>query len=140
MDSSHADTVLPCRVAPFGDLRIEAYVQLPAAYRSLSRPSSAPDAKASPLCSFQLDLSGSRFLRIMQTPSGLKFKIVGYPINFCSCFPLLPCLLITFDLLLIVQFSRCRLEGVPSKLNNVRPQSEESDLESLRALRARMSP
>ena len=33
-----------------------AYVQLPAAYRSLSRPSSALDAKAFPLRSFQLDL------------------------------------------------------------------------------------
>ena len=51
-DSVHADTVLPCRVAPFGNLRIIAYLQLPEAYRSLSRPSSAPDAKASPLRSF----------------------------------------------------------------------------------------
>ena len=48
-DSVHADTVLPCRVAPFGNLRIIAYLQLPEAYRSLSRPSSAPDAKAFPL-------------------------------------------------------------------------------------------
>ena len=47
--STHVDTVLPYRVSPFGNLRIEAYVQLPAAYRSLSRPSSAPDAKAFPL-------------------------------------------------------------------------------------------
>ena len=38
-------------VSTFGNLRIEAYLQLPAAYRSLSRPSSAPDAKAFPLCS-----------------------------------------------------------------------------------------
>ena len=52
----HADAVLPHRVSPFGNLRIEAYVQLPEAYRSLSRPSSAPDAKAFPLRSFQLDL------------------------------------------------------------------------------------
>ena len=51
-DSVHADTVLPCRVSPFGDLRINAYLQLPEAYRSLSRPSSAPDAKAFPLRSF----------------------------------------------------------------------------------------
>ena len=51
-DSVHADTVLPCRVAPFGNLRIIAYLQLPEAYRSLSRPSSAPDAKAFPLRSF----------------------------------------------------------------------------------------
>ena len=33
------------------------YLLLPVAYRSLSRPSSAPDAKAFPLRSFQLDLS-----------------------------------------------------------------------------------
>ena len=32
-----------------------AYLQLPAAYRSLSRPSSAPDAKAFSMCSFKLD-------------------------------------------------------------------------------------
>ena len=51
-DSTHADRVLLCRVSPFGDPRIEAYVQLPVAYRSLSRPSSALDAKAFPLRSF----------------------------------------------------------------------------------------
>ena len=51
-----ADTVLPYRVSPFGYLRIEAYLQLPEAFRSLSRPSSAPDAKAFPLRSFLLDL------------------------------------------------------------------------------------
>ena len=48
-DSTHADRVLLCRVSPFGHLRIKAYVQLPVAYRSLSRPSSALDAKAFPL-------------------------------------------------------------------------------------------
>ena len=51
-DSMHADRVLLCRVSPFGNLRINAYLQLPEAYRSLSRPSSAPDAKAFPLRSF----------------------------------------------------------------------------------------
>jgi hypothetical protein len=45
------------RVSPFGHLRIEGYLHLPAAYRSLSRPSSASSAKASALCSFSLDLS-----------------------------------------------------------------------------------
>ena len=39
-------------VSPFGNLRIIAHLQLPEAYRSLSRPSSAPDAKAFPLRSF----------------------------------------------------------------------------------------
>ena len=43
-------------VSPFGNPRIEAYLQLPAAYRSLSRPSSAPDAKAFTLCSCSLEL------------------------------------------------------------------------------------
>jgi hypothetical protein len=50
--STHADRVWLCRVSPFGNLRIVAYVPLPVAYRSLSRPSSAPDAKAFPLRSF----------------------------------------------------------------------------------------
>ena len=48
-DSTHADRVLLCRVAPFGNLRIYGYLLLPEAYRSVSRPSSAPDAKAFPL-------------------------------------------------------------------------------------------
>ena len=43
-------------VSPFGYLRISAHLQLPEAFRSLSRPSSAPDAKAFPLRSFMLDL------------------------------------------------------------------------------------
>ena len=51
-DSDKVDTVLPYRVSPFGNLRINAYVPLPEAYRSLSRPSSAPDAKAFPLRSY----------------------------------------------------------------------------------------
>ena len=44
-------------VSTFGYLRINAYLQLPAAFRSLSRPSSAPDAKAFALCSYSLELS-----------------------------------------------------------------------------------
>ena len=44
--------VLPECVPTFGNLRITAYLQLPEAYRSLSRPSSAPDAKAFPLRSY----------------------------------------------------------------------------------------
>ena len=42
----------PWWVSPFGYLRISAYLQLPEAFRSLSRPSSAPDAKAFPLRSY----------------------------------------------------------------------------------------
>ena len=36
----------PMWIAPFGNLRIKVCLQLPAAYRSLPRPSSAPSAKA----------------------------------------------------------------------------------------------
>ena len=51
-DSTHATWILSMWVAPFGNLRINGYLLLPEAYRSLSRPSSAPDAKAFPLRSF----------------------------------------------------------------------------------------
>ena len=44
------------RVSPFGYLRVDGYVLLTAAFRSLSRPSSASSAKASALCSYSLDL------------------------------------------------------------------------------------
>ena len=39
-------------VAPFGNRRIKAYSQLPDAYRSVSRPSSPPNAKAFTICSY----------------------------------------------------------------------------------------
>ena len=42
-------------VSPFGNPGINAYLQLLQAYRSLSRPSSAPGAKAFPLRPLQLD-------------------------------------------------------------------------------------
>ena len=44
-------------VSPFRDLRINGYLLLPAAFRSLSRLSSALSAKASTLRSYLLDLS-----------------------------------------------------------------------------------
>ena len=52
MNSLHGDWVLPSRVAPFGNLRINTYVRFPVAYRSLPRPSSAYGAWASTLCSY----------------------------------------------------------------------------------------
>ena len=56
MDSRYVLQLFTVGVSPFGNLRIEAYLQLPAAYRSLSRPSSAPDAKAFTLRSYSLEL------------------------------------------------------------------------------------
>ena len=47
------------RVSPFRHLRIDGYLLLPAAFRSLSRLSSALSAKASTLRSFLLDLATS---------------------------------------------------------------------------------
>ena len=43
------------RIPPFGYLRVNGYLLLTAAFRSLSRPSSAPSAKASALCPLLLN-------------------------------------------------------------------------------------
>ena len=56
MYSPCSDWSFSSRVSPFGNQRITGYLLLPVAYRSLSRPSSAPSAKASTLRSFLLDL------------------------------------------------------------------------------------
>ena len=54
---SHMDGQgFPGRVPPFRNLRVSGYMPLTAAYRSLSRLSSALSAKASALCPYQLDL------------------------------------------------------------------------------------
>ena len=52
MDSPCSDWSLSSRVSPFRNPRINGYLLLPAAYRSLSRLSSALSAKASTLCSY----------------------------------------------------------------------------------------
>ena len=108
-------------VSPFGNLRIEAHLQLPVAYRSLSRPSSAPDAKAFPLRSYQLDLSQdltnqekSNILVLSHYSKNyagsisevFKTKLYLLPLNFKS-FPLL---LPSHNCIHNhnVQFSRCR--------------------------------
>ena len=49
-------------VPAFGYLRIKAYLQLPVAFRSLSRPSSAPNAKAFSICSSSLELPSVYYL------------------------------------------------------------------------------
>ena len=54
-DSMHVDRVLLCRVSPFGNPRVKGYFHLTAAYRRLSRPSSALSAKAFTLRSFSLE-------------------------------------------------------------------------------------
>ena len=79
------------RVSPFGNLGINAYLQLPQAYRSLSRPSSAPGAKAFPLRPLQLDLLYS--LILSDQSSFVTEKIVsnlGYLLSCSSTFVLSP--------------------------------------------------
>ena len=49
------------RVSPFGHPEITARVQLPQAYRSLPRPSSPLDAKASTVCLIAFDLKSFVF-------------------------------------------------------------------------------
>ena len=103
MDSVADDGFLCRRVSPFGNLRIDAYVPLPGAYRSLSRPSSAPDAKAFPLRSFSLNL-----LVLKNYAGSIRFSVCR------NCYPCFPQLLQTFAFcclacpLLSVQFSMCR--------------------------------
>ena len=62
-------------VAPFGNLRIVAYLRLHGAYRCSSRPSSAPSAKASTLRSCFLNFS-LRIIHFSKTffekPNGLS--------------------------------------------------------------------
>ena len=88
-------------------LGYNAYVQLPQAYRSLSRPSSAPDAKAFPLRSYQLDLTGSQELCRPQ----IRFIVVlCYPFKKSTKVYFVTSLLLARNFLLAftVQFSRCK--------------------------------
>ena len=58
-------------VVPFGNPRIKGHLHLPAAYRSLSRPSSPPRAKASAMCPFLL------FCRFTSKPCGYGRNILS---------------------------------------------------------------
>ena len=73
MDSRYAPWFFTMGVSPFGNPRIEAHLQLPVAYRSLSRPSSAPDAKAFTLRSCSLELSIDRSLYLCCSLNCLSF-------------------------------------------------------------------
>ena len=68
MDSVHDDRSSSCRVPPFRHPRLNGYLLLPAAFRSLSRLSSALSAKASSLCSFMLDLATSAAVSLSDMP------------------------------------------------------------------------
>ena len=118
--STHAAWAFPMRVSPFGYPRINAHLQLPAAFRSLSRPSSAPDAKAFPLRSFQLDLSSlvpcSNYVGNLYLRNWLHFRaypsFTEKPSNLLKRFPI--CCLLFFSLysvfnVLMVEMNRFEL-------------------------------
>ena len=81
-------------VSTFRDPRIMGYMLLPAAFRSLSRPSSAPSAKASALCSSSLDhFSAYASVHMRQR------RLPPSPASGCFCF-MLCYLAITLDVFL----------------------------------------
>ena len=75
----------PCRVAPFGCAWINACLRLPMPFRSLPRPSSTRDAKASAVCPFQLDLLGCGL-----PPPCVRFQGMSFCLFlFACCFRML---------------------------------------------------
>ena len=95
-------------VSPFRNLRIKAYLQLPAAYRSLSRLSSAPSAKAFALRPYSLD----RFYGFPFRYSSRKSNplILHLPTKKFSVFEIAVSNYIYFlSFAVTIQFSRCKL-------------------------------
>ena len=68
----------PGRVPPFGYPRIEACLQLPVAFRSWPRPSSAVGALASTPCSSSLDF----FVAFLLRPTKLNMFFSSFPFRF----------------------------------------------------------
>ena len=79
------DWVFPSQVSPFRHLRINGYLLLPEAFRSLSRLSSALSAKASTLCSFLLN----QLLMYSVTPASFWLVLFSHSSNGC-------CLVVSF--------------------------------------------
>ena len=92
----------PGRVPPFGYPRIVACLQLPVAFRSWPRPSSAVGALASTLCSSSLDF----FVAFLLRPT--KLNMFSLHTIFLLCFLHAISLQLAFDeSSLPVQLSRC---------------------------------
>ena len=90
MDWRMDDWSSSSRVSPFRHLRINGYLLLPAAFRSLSRLSSALSAKASTLRSFLFD--HLFYQRLKQVSSRIVFTILlenfHFPAFGLSCYSL----------------------------------------------------
>ena len=131
----------PGRVPPFGYPRINAYLQLPAAFRSLSRPSSAISALASTLRSSSLDLASSAALprrfgsirlpktienrispgswSVLAIPLSTSGSPFAPPCGFPPALPSASCSSLGLPNVdcLPVQFSRCVPENLPLPLS-----------------------
>ena len=112
MDSVYGDGGLLRRVSPFRHLRVKGYLLLTAAFRSLSRLSSALSAKASSLRSLQLNLQNSLAILVWSVLHSVALQTWLF-LN-CFVFPLmllngLGCLLFLMIgmLLPFIFLSRC---------------------------------
>ena len=105
------------RVSPFGHLRIDGYLRLPEAFRSLSRPSSAFSAKASALRPFCL------ILHVYCSVSIRFFRSLSR-----SCFRSFLSGLISY-----FQFSRCISSGRAGQLGLSRLELPTSRLSGVRS-------
>ena len=112
MDSVYGDWGLLSRVSPFRHLRVNGYLLLTAAFRSLSRLSSALSAKASSLRSLQLNLQNSLAILVWSVLHSVALQTWLF-LN-CFVFPLmllngLGCLLFLMIgmLLPFIFLSRC---------------------------------
>ena len=75
------DSPSDCRVVPFGNPRIKGHLHLPAAYRSLSRPSSPPRAKASAMRPYLLSFHRS----YTNVRDGIYFQLLLVALLVTSC-------------------------------------------------------
>ena len=112
MDSEYGDGGLLRRVSPFRYLRVKGYLLLTAAFRSLSRLSSALSAKASSLRPLQLNLQNSLAILVWSVLHSVALQTWLF-LN-CFVFPLmllngLGCLLFLMIgmLLPFIFLSRC---------------------------------
>ena len=111
MDSSCGDGSLFRRVSPFRYLRLYAYLQLPASFRSLSRLSSAPGAKASAPRPFLLNRPLSFRMRFSR--SRLAWRYLRFLLPLISL-----CLSALFlDCLVISRFANSRYKRTASSAN-----------------------
>ena len=105
MDSVYDTYASHMWIAPFGYPRIDSCLQIPGAFRSLPRPSSAPNAKASSLRSYQL----KRFFAELCLVSKNFFlgEVLKLYFTLFSKFYLLKLDILTFPLCcFVIQFSK----------------------------------